>query len=444
MEGCEGDEEDEAAEEEEDAAARDERSGGPPQRPPRRLCTATAGWGLDEPFRGNDADDGAVDEEHDWTTTTSSGVGVVERLLGGMVPSPQAPAAAAAASSAAAAAAADTGAGWVKGRAGGDRLAVGPTAAASAADAAAAQSAAAAVFQVRPPGAAGVGAGGVSAGAAVARSARRPKATQEAAAADDEPPAAAVAAVAGAGAVDRAGAAQRGSGGGGDFEAPAGPSQGRSSSRGPSRHGQHGSKQEQEGSSGERAKGGYLAPVPVGWHLYGSAPAAQPDGSETPGPPAAAPAAAAAREEDEAVEAAAGAAASSPRLVLRAFLYCIGRDEVYNALWRSDLMDRLEFVTRMRDADVVLHRSPAPGERQFALEELRTGARRARIPFVSVRQATEQELGPALERVFRWVGQWVGQWASSCLLQSGALCSALHHAAGPCENGVCHTDTVVH
>ncbi|GLC35019.1 hypothetical protein PLESTM_000270300 [Pleodorina starrii] len=477
-----------------DAAARDERSGGPPAEAAAEALHRNGGLGLDEPFRGNDADDGAVDEEHDlddddevydsrvealldellsfgaeaeagdevreaeapgwrgggasrkaaeegtrpdaaaWpvaATDYSSGVGVVERLLGGMVPSPQAPAAAAAASSAAAAAAADTGAGWVKGRAGGDRLAVGPTAAASAADAAAAQSAAAAVFQVRPPGAAGVGAGGVSAGAAVARSARRPKATQEAAAADDEPPAAAVAAVAGAGAVDRAGAANAGDVGSGAKPAdvsgtpqmgakPTGPAAAAAAaaestprqappkdvpaaaakSPRPTR--------KQAGAGGqqrERAKGGYLAPVPVGWHLYGSAPAAQPDGSETPGPPAAAPAAAAAREEDEAVEAAAGAAASSPRLVLRAFLYCIGRDEVYDALWRSDLMDRLEFVTRMRDADVVLHRrvpaSPAPGERQFALEELRTGARRARIPFVSVRQATEQELGPALERVFR-------------------------------------------
>lgn len=47
------------------------------------------------------------------------------------------------------------------------------------------------------------------------------------------------------------------------------------------------------------------------------------------------------------------------------------------------------------------HRTPAPGERQFALEQLRLGARGARIPFVSVASASEAELAPRLTALMR-------------------------------------------
>lgn len=46
-------------------------------------------------------------------------------------------------------------------------------------------------------------------------------------------------------------------------------------------------------------------------------------------------------------------------------------------------------------------RLPVEGEKQYAVEQLRGGARRARTPFVSVREASGQELAPALERVLR-------------------------------------------
>lgn len=100
---------------------------------------------------------------------------------------------------------------------------------------------------------------------------------------------------------------------------------------------------------------------------------------------------------------AAPAGAPPARPPLRAFLYCLGQGEVYDALWRAEdeLVERLVFVTRLRDADVVLHRLPLKGERQFALDDLRRGAKAAGIPFLSVHEATGRQLGPKLRQVLR-------------------------------------------
>ncbi|GIL62589.1 hypothetical protein Vafri_16775 [Volvox africanus] len=155
----------------------------------------------------------------------------------------------------------------------------------------------------------------------------------------------------------------------------------------------------------QRGKGGYLGPLPSDdWKLYDiSSPLVK--GTRAAGSSLSASSSATVTEADltdgGGTSDFPAAASRPPRLVLKAFLYCIGRDDVYDALWRTDLIDRLEFVTRMRDADLVLHRSPGLGERQFALEDLRIGAKQARIPFVSVRKASEQELVPALERALR-------------------------------------------
>ncbi|GLI62263.1 hypothetical protein VaNZ11_004869 [Volvox africanus] len=150
-----------------------------------------------------------------------------------------------------------------------------------------------------------------------------------------------------------------------------------------------------------QGKGGYLGPLPSDdWRLYDISSSLV-KGTRTAGSSSSGTATEADFTDGGGTTDFPAAAPRPPRLVLKAFLYCIGRDEVYDALWRTDLIDRLEFVTRMRDADLVLHRSPGLGERQFALEDLRIGAKRARIPFVSVREASEQELVSALERALR-------------------------------------------
>ncbi len=107
---------------------------------------------------------------------------------------------------------------------------------------------------------------------------------------------------------------------------------------------------------GTRASGGgYVAPAPEGWQVVGW------DGKQSRPQPQSK------QKEQQDASGAAGAAAAvsrppSPappaRPPLRAFLYCLGQGEVYDALWRAEdeLVERLVFVTRLRDADVVLHR----------------------------------------------------------------------------------------
>jgi hypothetical protein len=62
----------------------------------------------------------------------------------------------------------------------------------------------------------------------------------------------------------------------------------------------------------------------------------------------------------------------APAVTLRVFTYCCPQTDLRRALYAAGLPPGcMEFVATVREADVVLHLQPAPGEKQFAYEEVR-------------------------------------------------------------------------
>jgi len=62
-----------------------------------------------------------------------------------------------------------------------------------------------------------------------------------------------------------------------------------------------------------------------------------------------------------------------PPVALRVFTYCVPQTDLRRALWAAGLpASCMEFVATVQEADVVLHLRPAPGERQFAYDEVRS------------------------------------------------------------------------
>lgn len=62
-------------------------------------------------------------------------------------------------------------------------------------------------------------------------------------------------------------------------------------------------------------------------------------------------------------------------MVLRVFTYCVPQTDLKRALWAAGLPPGgFEFATAVRQADLVLHLRPAPGEKQYAYDEVRRGA----------------------------------------------------------------------
>lgn len=61
-------------------------------------------------------------------------------------------------------------------------------------------------------------------------------------------------------------------------------------------------------------------------------------------------------------------------LCLSVFLYCCSRNEFLSLTWQLGLApSALRFVSRVADADVVLHVKPGKGQRHFQYEEVRWG-----------------------------------------------------------------------
>ena len=85
---------------------------------------------------------------------------------------------------------------------------------------------------------------------------------------------------------------------------------------------------------------------------------------------------------------------------LKAFLYCVRRDEVFAGLWALDLADRIEFVSTLGQADVLIHRRPKPGEKQFSYQDFLSQARELGVPFVSINEPSKKELRASLTPVF--------------------------------------------
>ena len=86
--------------------------------------------------------------------------------------------------------------------------------------------------------------------------------------------------------------------------------------------------------------------------------------------------------------------------LLRAFLYCLGRDELFAGLWSLDLADQIEFVDSISEADLVIHRRPRPGEKQFSYQDLLRQARERGVPFASINEPSKKELRASLLPVF--------------------------------------------
>eukprot|EP00775_Hariotina_reticulata_P003918 gene3918-4172_t len=76
------------------------------------------------------------------------------------------------------------------------------------------------------------------------------------------------------------------------------------------------------------------------------------------------------------VQAAAPASGGLSRgLCLAAFLYCCSRSKLLQLTWQLGLPpDALSFVTRVADADLVLHVKPRPGERHYQYEDVSSNA----------------------------------------------------------------------
>lgn len=74
----------------------------------------------------------------------------------------------------------------------------------------------------------------------------------------------------------------------------------------------------------------------------------------------------------QAAQEVAAAADPSRGLCLSAFLYCCSRTQLLSLCWQLGLPpSALQFVSRVADADVVLHVKPGKGERHFQYEEVR-------------------------------------------------------------------------
>lgn len=85
---------------------------------------------------------------------------------------------------------------------------------------------------------------------------------------------------------------------------------------------------------------------------------------------------------------------------LKAFLYCVTRDQIFAALWALDLADKIEFVPTLDTADVVIHRRPRPGEKQFSYSHLLKQAKELGIPFCSINEPSKRELRASLIPAF--------------------------------------------
>jgi hypothetical protein len=71
----------------------------------------------------------------------------------------------------------------------------------------------------------------------------------------------------------------------------------------------------------------------------------------------------------------------SKGLRLSAFLYCCSRSKLLQLTWQLGLpTDALSFVTRVADADMVLHVKPRPGERHYQYDDV-SGNAAAAAPF---------------------------------------------------------------
>lgn len=88
-------------------------------------------------------------------------------------------------------------------------------------------------------------------------------------------------------------------------------------------------------------------------------------------------------------------------LKLKTFVYCIQQKAVREVLYVLGWMDQLTFVASVAEADLVLHRQPASGEKQFYYNQYRHEAEEKRIPFVTVRGAVVEDLQRALLHVFQ-------------------------------------------
>jgi hypothetical protein len=84
------------------------------------------------------------------------------------------------------------------------------------------------------------------------------------------------------------------------------------------------------------------------------------------------------------------AAAPYPRL--KAYLYCIGQKELFDGLWDLDLVNALEYVDQVNKADLVIHRRPKKGEKQYYYEQYRQDATAKGIPFISIWSGSAEEL----------------------------------------------------
>lgn len=86
---------------------------------------------------------------------------------------------------------------------------------------------------------------------------------------------------------------------------------------------------------------------------------------------------------------------------LQVFGLYIGRNELYDVLWELDLTDMVTFATKLEEADCVLHRRAAPGERQVQVKQWRAAARARGIPFVSLSAPTVPELHKSILQVLQ-------------------------------------------
>jgi len=107
-----------------------------------------------------------------------------------------------------------------------------------------------------------------------------------------------------------------------------------------------------------------------------------------------------------AISMAGSSSASSAWPRLRAFTYCTSQTELFEPLWNMNLIDQVQWVGSIEEADLVIHRRPVPGEKQFHYHVFRKKAKELGMPFVSINAATPEELRGSLLPVFRlYAGQ---------------------------------------
>ncbi|GAX82862.1 hypothetical protein CEUSTIGMA_g10288.t1 [Chlamydomonas eustigma] len=101
---------------------------------------------------------------------------------------------------------------------------------------------------------------------------------------------------------------------------------------------------------------------------------------------------------------------------LRVFLYCVTVNELFPSLWELDLLHKVEWALSMQAADLVIHRRPMQGEKQFQYEDYRDKAKELGIPFVSINSETVPELRKSLLPVFKL---YEGKESISQILKKG-------------------------